>query len=391
MSQSLHIVYHNVNHSPQHTHLILEQCAAMKVDIVCLQEPWYGPIRPIPSASPAGPAERTEDNMLYGTQLHPAWHLIEARKDARVVCHVSRRLINAVISLDPTVQHRDCMLLLVRLEPDQDPVAILNVYNDGNNAAVEYLADHAHLLPAIDIAGGDYNTHSTVWDPTYPPDSMARTGEVLDLHARLGLRLLSPIGVPTHYPHRSTLRPTVIDLVWVPDDRPHELYRVHVAPHERGLSDHAVIHAHIPAGEWSYEGQPSIAPNSEAEGAFVASIRSSVRVLLPAEAALESVDDLRHAVSTLFACIEDAWSSHATPTVICDKSRLWWNRACTDARKALNTARERVEILKTTAPQLVPAARIAERRAFRHLKSTIRKRRAEHLDERIQFVATQQK
>ncbi len=371
--------------------MILERCAAMGVDIVCVQEPWYGPIRPIPSASPAGPAERTEGNMLYGTQLHPAWFLVEPRKDARVVCHVSRRLANAVISLDPAINHRDCMLLLVRLEPTHDPVAILNIYNDRDNSAVEYLADHAHSLPVIDIAGGDYNTHSTVWDPAYPPDPMTRTGEVLDLHARLGLRLLSPPGVPTHFPHRANFRPTVIDLVWIPDDRPHELYRIRVAEQERGLSDHAVIHAHIPAGEWSYEGQPSIAPKSEAEGAFIASVRDSVRTLLPTELSLQSTDDLQTAVNTLFACVQDAWSTHATPTVICDKSKLWWNRDCTDARKALNTARERIEILKATAPHLVPAARIAERRAFKRLKSTIRKRRSEHLDERIQYVANEQK
>ncbi|KAI0688358.1 hypothetical protein C8T65DRAFT_543472, partial [Cerioporus squamosus] len=335
-----------------------------------IQEPWYGPIRPIPSASPAGPAERTEDNMLYGTQLHPAWFLVEPRKDARVVCHVSHRLANAVISIDPSISHRDCMLLLVRLEPSQDPVAILNIYNDSGNSAVEYLADRAHLLPAIDVAGGDYNTHSTVWDPTYPPDSMARTGEVLDLHARLGLRLLSPVGIPTHYPHRTNFRPTVIDLVWVPDDRPQDLYRIYVAERERGLSDHAVIHVYIPAGEWSYEGQPSIAPNSEAEEAFISSIRNSVRALLPPELAIQSADDLGNAVDTLFACVKDAWTSHSSPTVICDKSRLWWNHDCTDARRALNAARERV---------------------FRRLKSTIRKRRSEHLDERIQHVAQEQK
>ncbi|KAI0686391.1 Endonuclease/exonuclease/phosphatase, partial [Cerioporus squamosus] len=371
-SSTLHVVYHNVNHSPQHTHFILERCAAMNVDVVCLQEPWYGPIRPIPSASPAGPAERTENNMLYGTQLHPAWTLVEARKDARVVCHVSRRIASAVISLDPAVNHRDCMLLLVRLEPEQDPVAIMNLYNDTQNAAIVYLADIAHSLPAIDIMGGDYNTHSPLWDPAYPPDSIERIGEVLDLHARLGLCLLSPPGIATHIPHRADFRSTVIDLIWVLDDRDPNLYSIHVAQDERGLSDHAVLHAHIPAGQWSYEGAPSIAPKSDAEKNFIASIRDAVRSRMPPDMPLDSDAGLHLAVDTLFSCVSDSWLAHASPTIICNKSRLWWDSSCTKARRALEPRR---------------AVDVARRK----LKSTIRRRRREHMDERIEFVANEQR
>lgn len=38
------------------------------------------------AASPAGLVEWTEDNMLYGTQLHLVWRLIEARKDVHIAC-----------------------------------------------------------------------------------------------------------------------------------------------------------------------------------------------------------------------------------------------------------------------------------------------------------------
>ncbi|KAI0682513.1 Endonuclease/exonuclease/phosphatase, partial [Cerioporus squamosus] len=390
-SSSLHVVYHNVNHSPQHTHFILERCAAMNVDVVCLQEPWYGPIRPIPSASPAGPAERTDDNMLYGTQLHPAWSLVEVQKDARVVCHVSRRIANAVISLDPTVNHRDCMLLLVRLEPEHDPVAILNLYNDSRNSAVSYLTDISHLLPALDIMGGDYNTHSPLWDPDYPPDSMARTSDVLDLHARLGLRLLSPPGVATHIPHRTDFRSTVIDLVWVPDDRDHGLYSISVAQNERGMSDHAVIHAHIPAGQWSYEGAPSITPKSEAEKSFISSIKDTLRSRLPLNTPLDTEASLCLATDILFSCISDSWLAHATPTVICSKSRLWWDASCTKARKALERAQARLKRARRSNPRRIPAARAAVEAARRCLKTTIRRRRRQHMDERINFIATEQR
>ncbi|KAI9057933.1 DNase I-like protein, partial [Trametes sanguinea] len=371
MSSSLRIVFHNANHSPQHTHYVLERCAASNIDIVCLQEPWYGPLRPIPSASPTGPAERTEDNMLYGTQLHPAWLLVENRKDARVVCHVSRRLANAIVTVDSTVNHRDCMLLSVRLRPDHDPTNILNIYNDAQGSAMAYLAEIADQLPALDVVGGDYNTHATMWDPDYPPDSRTRVGELLDLHAQLGLRLLSPPGVHTHFPHRSNFRATVIDLVWVPNDRDPGLYDIRVAPEERGLSDHALIHVRIPTGEWSYRGAPSIAPKSEAEQHFIAAILASVRAYVPQEPRMDTSDELQAVVNQLFDCIFDAWNRNATPTTICNRSRLWWDESCSRARDALLQARARLSYVR--------------------LKSAIRLRRRQHMDERIRYVAEQQR
>ncbi|KAI0326298.1 hypothetical protein GY45DRAFT_1224315, partial [Cubamyces sp. BRFM 1775] len=390
MNTSLRIVFHNVNHSPQQTHLVLEQCAKLNVDVVCLQEPWYGSIRPIPSAVPAGPAERTEDNMLYGTQLHPAWQLVENGKDARVVCHVNRRLSKAIVTLDASIKHRDCMILSVRLEAEQDPVVILNVYNDRDNSAVQYLTDHAHELPAIDVAGGDYNTHAPMWDPDYPPDSNERVGEVTELHARLGLRLLSPVGVPTHLPHREDLRSTVIDLVWVPDDRSEELYNIIVDAEGRGLSDHAVIHVSVPAGLWPYQGEPSIAPGSDAEKRFVEAILNSVEFCLPADTPLETDEDARLAVDILYECIREAWNDNATPTKICSKSRLWWDETCSAARDALNSARHWLDMARTHHPDLVPVAKAEVKSAFRKLKSVIRARRRQHMDERIRHIAERQ-
>ncbi|KAL7283508.1 hypothetical protein ACG7TL_002941 [Trametes sanguinea] len=341
--------------------------------------------------SPTGPAERTDDNMLYGTQLHPAWHLVENRKDSRVVCHVNRRLVNAVISLNSSVSHRDCMLLQIRLDPSHDPTNILNVYNDAQNSAVLYLADIAHNLPPIDVAGGDYNTHSRLWDPTFPQDSRSRVGEVLDLHAQLGLRLLSPPGVQTHFPHREGLRATVIDLVWVPNDRDPALYDIRVAPEERGLSDHALIHVRIPTGEWSYQGSPTISPGSAAEQHFIAAILASTRVRIAEHPPLTSEPELQRTVDTLFDCIADAWNRNATPVVICNKSRLWWDASCTRARDALWQARAMLQAARARRPALIPIARTRVTAAQRRLKTAIRARRRQHMDERIKYVAEQQR
>ncbi|KAI0629880.1 Endonuclease/exonuclease/phosphatase, partial [Trametes polyzona] len=388
MCSSLHVVFQNVNHSPHATHMLLERCAVQDVDIVCIQEPWYGPIRSIPSATPAGPAERTDDNMLYSTQIHSAWSLIEARKNARVACHVSRRLVNAVVSLSAAVDHHDCMLLPVRLDAEQEPIAILNIYNNQHNTAVEYLAVIINALPPIDIAGGDYNTHSHVWEPRrVQVDSAAQIGEVLDLHAHLGLRLLSPVGVPID----ERPKPSVLDLVWVPNDRPPQLFTICIVKDERGPSDHFVIHVTIPTREWSLEGPPDISPKSEAEKAFLSNIHDSVATRLPPGLPLDSADDLCAAVDVLFECVWVAWDAYARPIVLCDKSRLWWDESCSAARNALNDARCRLFRAQNEAPQLVPSARAVAKRAFNRLKSTMRARHRAHFDERIQDVAVKQR
>ncbi|KAI0372754.1 hypothetical protein BV20DRAFT_1034436 [Pilatotrama ljubarskyi] len=259
MRNYLHVVFQNANHSPQHTYYLLERCAADDVNI----------------------------------------SLVEARKDARMACHIKCCLVNAIVSLDSAVNHCDCMLLRVCLSSAQDPITILNIYNDSRNHAVDYLTDIAHFLPSLNLVGGDYNTHSPLWDPQYHPDPMVRTGEIIDLHARLGLCLLSPMGEPTHFPHHGDLRHTVIDLIWVPDD-------------------------HDPAFRLlrSYCGSLSIAPNSDTEKEFIASIRVAMRDRLPPNIQAASPAELQEAEDTLFDCIASAWSLHATPTVICNKSPL---------------------------------------------------------------------
>lgn len=273
------------------------------------------------------------------------------------------------------------------------PYPNLRVFSKGISKITQWTGNEAREIEKEFVGlldglhqGGDYNTHSRLWDPDYPPHSAARTGEVLDLHARLGLRLLSPVGIPTHYPHRDTFRPTVIDLVWVPDDRAHRLYEVRVAPEERGLSDHAVIHAVIPAGEWSYQGAPSIAAKSEAERDFLEAIREGVQQRLPPAIPLGTEEELCSAVDSLYSCITDAWQAHARPVTICNQS-LQWDHSCSEAARRLEHAREQLEYVKQHSPRLAPAARAAARLALHHLKSALRKRRRTRMDERIQEIA----
>ena len=66
----IRVLSHNVNHTPAQSHAILESLVN-ECDVIFMQEPYYGPIKTVASnTNPAG-------DVLVGTQVHPAWMLIE--------------------------------------------------------------------------------------------------------------------------------------------------------------------------------------------------------------------------------------------------------------------------------------------------------------------------
>lgn len=145
MSSSIVIVFFNVNRSAAQASSVLETLAS-SCDVLCVQEPWHGRLKPIASTADVGPHECVRECYLYGTIVHSAWQLLTPSYDARVTCYVSRRLINAVSRY------------------------ILNVSNDSQNSAVKYLHSVTQSLPVIDCIGGDFNTHAVSWDPDYLPE-----------------------------------------------------------------------------------------------------------------------------------------------------------------------------------------------------------------------------
>ncbi|KAI0687492.1 Endonuclease/exonuclease/phosphatase, partial [Earliella scabrosa] len=332
MLSQLSVVYQNVNRSNAQTSSMLESFAS-SCDVFCVQEPWHGRLKPVASTADVGPHERVVEGWLYGTVIHPNWQLLVPQYESRVACYVNRRLVNAISRLHASVSHRDCMLLSLTLRADAEPIQILNVYNDVHNEAVRYLHRIIHELPALDCIGGDFNTHSVLWDPEYPSDSAERVHSVTSLFDNLGLTIINTPGAATHYPHGSG-RSTVIDLAAVPAGL--FIPQLELLYDDMGPSDHVPLRVKLPTTVWALEGAPTIPIRSEEEQKFLEDIRQRSEAI--SADPITSLVALQERVDQLFAAIAAAWNDHARPRRFSHKSNSWWNNECADAREARDRA-----------------------------------------------------
>ena len=356
----IHIAFFNVNHSPSVASAALDFLSD-KVDILCVQEPYYGVIKSTAASgrSALGPQERIDDNnRLLGTQHHPRWTLISPQFAARVVIYVNRsRWPRAAARLSPDVKHPDVMGAAVSLQPDVATVYILNIYNDSDNSAVTHLLSIPDALAGVDICGGDFNTHSLLWDARLLPSQLspaARAQDIADLTASLGHVLISPADTYTHFPHNLALRRSVINLVFGP---PGEGATVSVQGNWRFGSDHAPLVASLPSLRSVGEHTPAISPrNEELNAQFVEDIYTDISFIPSTPAA--SVDDLERRVHRLMAAFSWAWQGNAVVPDICDHSNRWWNAACTEAMQAwcaldVRSSKRDLEVVRSTLRYVV--------------------------------------
>ncbi|KAH9933221.1 Endonuclease/exonuclease/phosphatase, partial [Epithele typhae] len=328
MMRSLRIVSHNVNHTPAQTHFVLESLVG-ECDILLVQEPYYGPIKTIASSTdPAG-------DVLTGTQVHAAWQLIETGESARVCVYVNRELGDLRPQIcSHVVDHRDIILVSIRI--DGQVHHVMNVYNDEHCTALSWLLDHAEQIPPLDLVAGDFNLHSTQWEPDAPRES-ARATELVNLMAGWGLCLANADGVPTHRPHNTALRSTTPDLLWAPADRvARGEVQVKINLEGRGLSDHALLCASFPVGWWEKILPKNIKRGSKEEKSFIRDLCDEV-VTVPAQ--VGTVEELQRTCDTVLAAVQRVWEEHAVHPKVSSRSKQWWNAECTEARDAFRAAR----------------------------------------------------
>jgi len=90
----------------------------------------------------------------------------------------------------------------------------MNVYSDDDKTAILYLHDHVDELPSFYYMGGDFNVHSSVWDPEVTHHWWAAI-TLLEIAADLDLERTEPSNPgPTFISHNADLRPLVIDLMF---------------------------------------------------------------------------------------------------------------------------------------------------------------------------------
>ena len=190
-------------------------------DIIFLQEPAWQVIRMAPST-----VSREGDDVI-GAPRHPMWTMMVRPPNPgvtpRVMAYVSTRLV----AMRPAtrrdlIDHRD--LLLVSLFGRGRTFNFLNVYNDADDTALDFLelgqADSAGRNTrlrnlSLTYMGGDFNCHSSAWDPAVL-HHRASAISLLETAAIMGLDLTSfEDPGPTFISHNPDLRPSVIDLIFV--------------------------------------------------------------------------------------------------------------------------------------------------------------------------------
>ncbi|KAI0746613.1 Endonuclease/exonuclease/phosphatase, partial [Daedaleopsis nitida] len=316
--RKLRIVSQNVNHTPSQSHFILESLVG-QCDILLVQEPYYGPIKAVVSNS------QPRGETLIGTQIHPAWLLLETRSPARVCAYVNRELLDLRPQLCAhVVDHRD--MLLMSLTVDRQVHYYLNVYNDERSTALQWLQDHAADLPPLDLIAGDFNLHSTAWEPDAPHES-PRAVDLVNLMSGIGLSLANVDGAPTHRPHNVALRSTVPDLVFAPSDRvANGEVCVNVDLDGRGLSDHAILSTALEVGWWAKSLPPTIKRKSEAEREFIKDLLDGVAKV---QVELGTSEDVQRTCNAVLAAARAAWDAHAVAPWVSSRSKRWWNDECT--------------------------------------------------------------
>ncbi len=115
----------------------------------------------------------------------------------------------------------------------------LNVYNDAEGTALEFLEERQGPLN-LAYMGGDFNCHSSVWDPRVSHHHAAAIS-LLETAALMGMDLAYCDNPgPTFISHNPDLRPSVIDLIFVRSSDTLAI-QSHRHEHLRSSSDHVPI------------------------------------------------------------------------------------------------------------------------------------------------------
>ncbi|KAF5321475.1 hypothetical protein D9619_001126 [Psilocybe cf. subviscida] len=189
-------------------------CYAQVYDVLFVQEPAWRLIRSAPSAG------NVEGEEVVGAPNHSSWIAMVRPPDPdthpRVMAYVLMRLSAWRPSMRrDIIDHRD--VLVLSLFAEGHTFNFRNVYSDNKFTAIRLLAARADTLPQFHYMGGNFNCHSSAWDPVPCPANMAASHWLLEVAATIGLELetVSNPG-PTHIPRDASKGPLVIDLVFLP-------------------------------------------------------------------------------------------------------------------------------------------------------------------------------
>src|SRR6202035_617759 len=246
-------------------------------DLLFIQEPPWRRIRAAPSSS------SMEGKDVIGAPMNSAWGCIVCASEVDNPPRVAVWFNNRIKTLRPgfrrdLIDHRDVIILSLGL--GADTVLMANIYSDAAHTAINLLHDRMLELPKLRFMCGDFNVRSARWDPLGPAVNIY-ADRLEAIAERMGLSLSTPEEAgPTHFPYAEQLRPTVIDLMFIPEEE--TLVTHHsIIPEERGTLDHAPLvitlqapRSQVPATRWD------IRKGSDEEASFLEDVALKLQTLL---------------------------------------------------------------------------------------------------------------
>ncbi|KAF5309956.1 hypothetical protein D9619_010444 [Psilocybe cf. subviscida] len=257
----------------------------------------------------------------------------------RVMAYVSTRLSAWRPSMRrDIIDHRD--VLVLSLFAEGHTFNFMNVYSDNEFTAIRLLAARADTLPQFHYMGGDFNCHSSAWDPVPRPANVAASHWLLEAAATIGLELgtVSNPG-PTHIPRDASKRPSVIDLVFLPVALSASVSTERVIQNMLD-SDHIPLLTHVPVSPAVRTALRRCLPSDpEKVQAFLDNLVAKLRLIVPDDVA-ETPDDVEAAVSAVASAFSEVWLAHSRDSNVTRRSNPWWNEACATALQQHRASRD---------------------------------------------------
>lgn len=325
-THALTLLSFNANHTANNTKSILQNHT--HADIIFIQEPWYGNLkRTVSATDPDGVWE-------FDTQIQPTdWLLLEVqdRTNAQVSAYVHTRWKTSVPQTRHDLIAHPHILCISLLGPNRTNYLFVNVYNyPSTHVALLHLQSLSRPL-SPDVILGDFNLHHRIWDSARPTQSAAT--DLSLLLQEWDLSLMNEPNQPTHFPHDTQLRSSVIDLAWANSDRVAPRATLQVLPALRYGSDHAVLSLTIRA-------QVDTQPRPILSGKNKAKWEEDISAIIISlhDWPIDTPQSLQQLSTDLFAGIDAVYAkcSHVPNITACFKK--WWNIDCTKAHQALRDA-----------------------------------------------------
>jgi len=156
---------------------------------------------------------------------------------------------------------------------------------------------------------------------------------------RLGLAQSIPVEEgPTHFPYNPLLEPTVIDLVYIPEELSLRVHH-HICPDIRGTSDHTPLLSELPTPDFEFTKYKCyIKPDTPAYTSWIKDMSAVLAALgdKPPPGTPVEIDDVVQAMSAIFSKV---WDTHADFVDVTRNSKKWWNGSCAKALAMYQTSR----------------------------------------------------